>query len=145
MEDYIFLLIAVALSIFGAIKQKKKKNDENAVESNPINTEPSFMDNWLNNDFLEPLKNNLIPEPKVSFVKEKVPVIAGNEIPRQKYFHQDFKSTLPKRTLHSSLSSPITKKTDEESTDMDDSNNYLEDFSIRKAIIYSEIIKPKYF
>ena len=53
MEDYIFLIIAIVLSIFGAINQnKKKKIEENPfleAEEKPRN---SFMDQLLGADFL---------------------------------------------------------------------------------------------
>ena len=77
MEDYIFLIIAIVLSIFGAINQNKKKKIENnaflEAEEKPRN---GFMDQLLGADFLN--------EPEV----EKAPPVRMRRIKALLSYHE---------------------------------------------------------
>jgi len=145
MEDYIFLIIAIVLSIFGAINQNKKKKIEDnpftEVEEKPRN---SFMDQLLGGDFLkEPEVRNAPPVLKKP-IQVAVPPKSTIDIPRGKFYHQVFKSTLPDRPKHEMLKTTWKQKEEEEVIEGEESINYLEDFSLRKAVIYSEIMNRKY-
>lgn len=145
MEDYIFLIIAIVLSIFGAINQNKKKKIEDnpftEVEEKPRN---SFMDQLLGGDFLkEPEVRNAPPVLKKP-IQVAVPPKSTIDIPRGKFYHQVFKSTLPDRPKHEMLKTTWKQKEEEEVVEGEESINYLEDFSLRKAVIYSEIMNRKY-
>ncbi|HCY43021.1 MAG TPA: hypothetical protein DHV48_17070 [Prolixibacteraceae bacterium] len=147
MEDYIFLIIAVVISIFAAInKNKKSKIAENELETDEIKTRNYFMDQLLGEDFLE---ETIAEEPRP--VKEKqapveIPVRKVSEIQRSQHVRQPFKSTLPERIKRQSLTSikrqpepEVVNEAEEES-----SSNYFDDFSLRKAVVYSIIMERKY-
>jgi len=139
MEDYIFLIIAIVLSIFGAINQnKKKKFNENPFPEKKEEPRNHFMDQLLGSDFLD--------EPEVkkpqSVRINPVPVKVGAEA-SEKFYHQVFKSTLPDRPKHE-LIQTTRKQKEEEIGEVEESIDYLEDFSLRKAFVYSEIMNRKY-
>jgi hypothetical protein len=145
MEDYIFLLIAIALSIFGAINQNKKKKSENPFEKEEIKPRNFFMDQLLGNDFLEvpekkkpiPVRAKPVPTPPTN--KNNIVIQRGMnyQLPR-------FKSTLPDRPKHQSVLTVQRQKTENEIVEPEESIDYLEDFSLRKAFIYSQILERKY-
>jgi hypothetical protein len=145
MKDYIFLIIAIVLSIFGAISQNKKKK----IEDNPFATAEEkprnrFLDQLLGADFLNEPEVRKVPPIKI----KPVPVNLANkstiDIPRGKFYHQTFKSTLPDRPKHELIQTTWKQKQDEEIFEVEESINYLDDFSLRKAFVYSEIMNRKY-
>lgn len=145
MEDYIFLIIAIVLSIFGAISQNKKKK----ISDNPFPEEEEaprnrFMDQLLGNDFLNEPAVKKAPPVRINPVSVNVSTKSSNETPKEKFYHQVFKSTLPDRPKHQLIQTTWKPKEEEEIGEVEESVNYLEDFSLRKAFVYSEIMNRKY-
>ena len=145
MEDYIFLIIAIVLSIFGAINQNKKKK----AEANPFAEEideprNGFMDQLLDRDFLDEPVVKRAPKVRINPAPVNVVAKSTSEIPRSKFYHQAFESTLPNRPKHEVIQTSRKLKEEEEIVEEEESVNYLEDFSLRKAFIYSEILNRKY-
>jgi len=145
MEDYIFLIIAIVLSIFGAINQnKKKKAVDNPFTEDIDEPRNGFMDQLLGRDFLDEPVVKKAPPVRINQTPANVAVNATTEIPRGKFYHQTFKSTLPDRPKHELVHTSRKQKEEEEIAEVEDSINYLEDFSLRKAFVYSEILNRKY-
>lgn len=145
MEDYIFLIIAIVLSIFGAINQnKKKKIEENSFSEAEEKPGSSFMDQLLGTDFLNEPEVKKAPLVRIKPEKMNVANKSTLEIPREKFYHQVFKSTLPDRPKHELLKTTWKHKEEDEIVEDEESMNYLEDFSLKKAVIYSEILNRKY-
>ena len=145
MEDYIFLIIAIVLSIFGAINQnKKKKADDNRFAEEIQEPRNRFMDQLLSRDFLDEPMVTKAPPIRVIPTQVNVAAKSKSEIPRSKFYHQTFKSTLPERPKHERVQTTWKQKGDDEIVEADESMNYIEDFSLRKAFIYSEILNRKY-
>ncbi|HZL09233.1 MAG TPA: hypothetical protein VFC65_04495 [Prolixibacteraceae bacterium] len=147
MDDYIFIIIAVVISIFAAIKKNKKKTDEEnpAVEEaeRPRNF---FMDQLLGEDFLEVPEEEVDSQARAQAITEKVNEIRSPELNPYGKHQMGFKSTLPeiqKRNIQFRLKNQIA---DEIKAGSDAGNypGYLEDFSLRKAFVYSEIMNRKY-
>lgn len=145
MEDYIFLIIAVVISIFAAIKKNKKTEPiASAVSENEEEPENYFMDRLFNVDFPED-EEEQIPV-KIRPVAKKETLIAPAPMRPELNYRMPFKSTLPDRPGQG-IQSSLKKETlpDEEmEVETDDYAGYLEDFSLRKAFVYSEIMNPKY-
>lgn len=150
MEDYIFLIIAVALSIIGAINQNKKKKaaenlPETETEAEEDRPQNFFMDQLLGEDFLgEPIVKKA---PPVKLRKAPAHVVFKSSSNIQKienYQMSRFKSTLPERPKHKSILTIQKQKEEEEIEATEESINYLEDFSLRKAFVYSQIMERKY-
>lgn len=148
MEDYIFLLIAIALSIFGAINQNRKKKSEGQPASEQEEDARSFfMDQFLNDDddfFAE--KEEVVPYVKKPPVVTKEPVVVRQEAWQSTLRQSTFKSTLPERpksSLHTTVKSAAVEMQDDDS-ETEQGGGYLEDFSLRKAFVYTEIMTRKY-
>lgn len=147
MEDYIFLIIAVLLSIFGAInKNKKKKAAEMPAETTEEHSGNYLLDELFGDDFMEEKQT---PEVKPAPAKQSTPepkIWKEPQIVRQAYSHQPFKSSLPARAKRQSIST--MKKPDEEPVVETDqpalSGNFTDRFSLRNAIVYSTILERKY-
>jgi hypothetical protein len=147
MEDYIFLIIAIALSIFGAINQSKKKREANdplfEKKAEPRNF---FLDQLLGEDFLAEPKQEVKPLSIVKPVLKKEPLVNPMTADQTGIYHTSFVSTLPDRTkkppqpsLRKSLIEPVSSE-----DEADEMPGYLEDFSLRRAFVYSEIMQRKY-
>lgn len=150
MDDYIFLIIAVVISIFAALKKNKKK-EEATLQKQQAEPSRHFLFDQLLGDVQkeEPDDEFDFPDwPAMEPEKEKVAQPAAMpeqpkpyDIPRQA-----FKSHLPERRK-TGLQVSVKKVVEEEElveTEEAEATAYLEDFSLRKAIIYSEILKPKF-
>ena len=146
MEDYIFLIIAVVISIFAAIKKNKKKEPiVSPVAEKEDEPENYFMDQLFNLDFPEDDEEERIPA-QITPVAKKEPLMAPAPMRTQLNYQPTFKSLLPDRSgrgIQSLLKKERELKDDIED-ETDESTDYLEDFSLRKAFVYSEIMNPKY-
>ncbi len=147
MDDYIFLIIAVVISIFGAISQNKKKKAQ--VNSAPIEDKEfskSFMDQFLGEDFLDETEEEVKPVVRIKPILQKESATRVATVSHPGYYHESFKSTLPdrpKQGMQSSIRKPQPEETDSE-FETDDTPGYMEDFSLRKAFVYSEIMNRRY-
>jgi hypothetical protein len=148
MEDYIFLIIAIVLSIFGAINKKKKRGEEIAP-GGQTTEKPSknfFMDQLLGEDFLEASEPEIVQPVKPRRVIYKEPEVSQRPAMQIGLYHSTFKSTLPERKKNPTRM--MTKKVEVEDTEtaveLSEEPGIMEDFSLRKAFIYSEILQRKY-
>lgn len=147
MDDYIFLIIAVVISIFAAIKKKSKK----AAEDNPLVEKAErprnyFMDQLLGEDFLDEKEEEDIPLVRERVVVKKEPLVFTLPARQRSISQSRFQSTLPDRQK-SNLQSSFRDETVDGLAEVNGKNNYsgyLEDFSLRKAFVYSEIMGRKY-
>lgn len=143
MEDYIFLIIAVLLSVFAAIKKNKNKSDNvNPLVEKAERPRNFFMDQLLGEDFLEEKEEEVIPPVRERVVVKKEPLVYTPPANHQ----SGFKSALPVRQK-SNLQSVFKYETADELKEVHEARNnpgYLEDFSLRKAFVYSEIMRRKY-
>lgn len=152
MEDYIFILIAIALSVFGAMNKQKKKREE-AMRGMAEHERPSrsvFEDIFEGDSFM---MDNLVPPPVVKPApapptkKEKMKAPAQMQAPA-KMEHKP----LTRESLRHSYSRPerkmkvleVEKLSLEDEAKLSPKNLILKDFSLRKAVLYSEIINRKY-
>ena len=147
MKDYYFLLIAVALSIFAAIKQNLKKSDDiNPVAGKPERLRNYFMDQLMVEDFLDEPKASVAPPHRINPAPSFASSAKSKEGNSGELYHPGFKRTLPdlqKRSVQLTVRKPIDSKVEPE-LESDDTPGYLEDFSLRKAFVYSEIMTRKY-
>jgi hypothetical protein len=147
MDDYIFLIIAIGLSIFGAINQnKKKKAAENPLSENETKPRSSFLDQLLGEGFLADPQELSKPKELIKPVLKRNPLVNPMSGGQSGLYHTGFSSSLPERSKKSIQ--PTLRKSAIEITEpepeSDELPGYLEDFSLRKAFVYSEILNPKY-
>ena len=147
MGDYIFLIIAVAISIFAAINksQKARMANQQALEGG-VKPRNYFIDQLLGEDFMEEKEKKKAPRPPVQAMPEKMSFKSSADIQKGLNYHLPrFKSTLPDRPKHIPLAATKRQKREVELIEEpEETISYLEDFSLRKAIIYSQILEPKY-
>lgn len=152
MEDYIFLIIAVAISIFAAINKSQKAkmagqpNEKVDAEAQAARRRRQFMDQLLGEDFLADDEEEKAPPMRVQPAPQKVVFKSSSDIQKGlNYQLPRFRSTLPDRPKHKTITTTQWKKVEEEAVvEPEESISYLEDFSFRKAIVYSQIIERKY-
>jgi len=147
MEDYIFLLIAIVLSIFGAINKKKKITEKaNPLAEKAQRTKNFFLDQLLGENFPEDSPEIIKTPVREKPVQKTVPVVAPRPVAQSGLYHFGFKSTLPEQKTKpfQRITSKSEVKEPEIESDDSDSPGYLEDFSLRKAFVYSEIMQRKY-
>ncbi len=130
MENYIFIIIAILLAVFGAIGSGKKRMAEAEGENGPSRMKPySPLDDPLEDmDFMEekppakPTKQEKTAPPGTAYqpLQRLTPIMGTN---REEHNERArLTSCRNKTVIH-----PI-----------------MEDFSLKKAVIYSEILKRKY-
>jgi hypothetical protein len=147
MEDYIFLLIAIGLSIFGAINQNKKKKEASLNPTGKADKPGNFfLDQLLGSDFLSEPKEMEKPVPLMKPALKKETLVNPMPGKQSGLYHTSFTSTLPdraKKPLQPTLRKPVddTMANEPEEEEM---AGYLEGFSLRKAFVYSEIMQRKY-
>ncbi len=150
MEDYIFLIIAVALSIYAAINKNKKNKEapipieEGEEELQENNARNFFMDQLLGEDFLEEPKVKKPKPVKVPRVPVRAEFKSGLDMNKKGLFRSRIVSTLPERAKRPSVSSMSIQPEEVEEDLMIETGSYLDDFSLRKAVIYSQILERKY-
>ncbi|MFA5327334.1 MAG: hypothetical protein WC384_06050 [Prolixibacteraceae bacterium] len=147
MDDYIFLIIAVVISIFAAIKKNKKKEDlvspDSAVQSKPRNY---LIDQLLGDDFLAEPEEDIEPPVMPKQVLKREPLVVATPAWTPVNYKSTFKSSLPDRSSKI-IQTKTTRNLPEVIQDIEgtgEETSYLEDFSLRKAVIYSEIMNRKY-
>lgn len=193
MEDYIFLIIAVLISIFGALNKNKKKPGAESLEEHPLSRNPHadpFLDfEMADMDEEEQAQARKVQEAQAKRDRKVNPFLnfemMGMEDEEEEYerkrkeeqarrereiqarqvneatrtrFQSNwearkakayeptrFRSTLPDRPKRPVTKSQIRLKEEEEAlVEQTERSNYLEDFSLRKAVIYSTILERKY-
>lgn len=147
MEDYIFLILAIVLSIFGAINKKKKITEKaNPLAEKAQRPKNFFLDQLLGEDFLENSQEVIKPVVKEKPMKRPELVVKPIPVSRTGFYHEGFKSTLPdkKKKPFQTLTPKAEVVEPEMEYEDTDSTDYLGDFSLRKAFVYSEIMNPKY-
>ncbi|HAH25900.1 MAG TPA: hypothetical protein DCL77_19435 [Prolixibacteraceae bacterium] len=147
MGDYIFLIIAIAISIFAAINKSQKAK---LASQQPLKPEAKprnyFMDQLLGEDFLEEEQEKKVPVMPAKPLPEKVAFKSSSDTQKGLNYHLPrFKSTLPDRPKHTTIT--VAKRQNREVAaieEPEETPSYLEDFSLRKAIIYSQILEQKF-
>ena len=149
MEDYIFLIVAVALSIYAAINKNKKNKEapillEEEEELEENNARNFFMDQLLGKDFLEEPKEKKLKPMRIPQIPDRTEFKSSLDMNKKGLFKSRFVSTLPERIKRPSVSSMNLQTEENEEISTEETGSYLEDFSLRKAVIYSQILERKY-
>ncbi len=148
MDDVIVIILTLVLTIVAAINQNKKKKSPPTEQKTP--------------DFWETILGQESPLPRPVEVEEVKPPVQHKRKAPVVHQTNPVRKPIPKRMsttpIHDELSieeggrhddilSIINskKEADDAFDPHQDASGIMEDFSLRKAIIYSEIIHPKYF
>jgi len=133
MEDYIFILIAVLLSVFGAMNRKKKQGQLPVEEKDATTVHrPSVFEQL----FEDPLFREEKPQVKPPEMKTTSPLNVDR----------------PFRKPSASAPAPSARAREPQTVDDDIPDHpprrqihpLMNDFSLKKAVVYSEILQRKY-
>jgi hypothetical protein len=129
MDDILIIILTLLFTIFAAINQKKKKQGQEEKEGIPW--EEIFQGkNRVPVPAEEVIASPRKPQPKPVKKSTVVPVITEWEYPGEGLRNESVKmKTAQKR---------------DDSFETVETESYLEGFSLKKAVIYSEILSPKY-
>ena len=148
MDDVIVIILTLVLTIVAAINQNKKKKSAPAQNKTP--------------DFWETVLGQESPFPQPIEVEKNIPPVQkkaeAKQVPRPK----PTRKPEPQRMRSSALTDELSvaeggrhddilsllnsKKGFDDSIDNnEDTAGIMDDFSLKKAVIYAEIIQPKYF
>ncbi|HBL76151.1 MAG: hypothetical protein A2W90_08825 [Bacteroidetes bacterium GWF2_42_66] len=140
MEEYIFIILAIILSIVGAVNKNKKKTA--GTTGSGI---PSFFEKMMGESLFD-------EEPVVNSPKQETAPSSHPSMPKQKketlvrrqpfLSHELAERGIPKRASGLKKVENIQKK--EPVKKKERIHDLMKGFSMKKAIIYSEIIQTKY-
>jgi hypothetical protein len=142
MEDYIFLIVAIVLSVLSAISQNKKKKRTDQVTAEPkALPQNRLFDQLFSPDFFEEADEEKVqPVPARRVTTETTAIRPAAE----RFVRHEYKTTLPtivrKVKPQPEMNDQLVDEEDEGSEEV----SYLSDFSLRKAFVYSEILNRKY-
>jgi hypothetical protein len=150
MDDILIILLTLVLTIVAAINQSKKKKQQ---LPDPETKEPDFWEEILQGRTPRPHPMDTdemdhYPEP----VRKPEPVVVPKQparpIRNNPAVNPTMQFNLPKegeRNENSLRQSEIRSALEASGENAGEEKSLLEDFSLKKAVIYSEIIHPKYF
>lgn len=146
MEDYIFLIIAILLSIFGALNQNKKKAVQQDLPDEPRPRDVQ-SDPFLNFELMDVEDEEDAYERKARDEARRTEFLRSVEAKKEQASRSTLsKSTLPERPKKKIIkpSLKVIELEEQPTIATEERGSYLEDFSLRRAVIYSEILKRKY-
>ena len=144
MEDYIFLIIAIVLSVLSAVNQnkKKKKAAQEAIDQPKVQPRNPLFDQRFGGGFFDEQDEEKVVPVHIQRVKPEVKVVQPT---RESFVRHEYKTTLPPTIKRKEKPQPVKRDLlEEDSTEDNDEVSYLSDFSLRKACVYSEILNRKY-
>ena len=138
VEDLLKLLV-VALFLLPGLFGKKKKPTQTHKNPEPVEYEDPFEDFDFDgeDDFEEEAPSVATDSYDLSPEQEGTSVFAASEI-------EAALARIAQQNIQDDIISQDEIKNEEVSTNIDDQNDFLGDFNARQAVIYSEILTPKY-
>lgn len=143
MEDYIFIILAIALSIVGAINQNKKKKATGIPSGdNKVPNKTSFFDQFIEESVFgeEPINvQNYVPDSEL----QTAPVQTRKSIIPEPFLNPESEG---KKNIEPMIAvkRPEASKSKKQSSDNKNVLQIMNGFTLKKAFVYSEIIQRKY-
>lgn len=144
MEEYIFIILAILLSVFSAFNRNKNKNASGKTAAGSSSgTGTSFFDQFFGETFgleEEPAPkqtNPVVPEPIKRPIQKNIKKI------REPFLTGEMAQASRRKDLI------VLQKTIDAATVPSHPRKHrmpemMKGFSLKKAVVYSEIIRPKY-
>ncbi|WP_372773676.1 hypothetical protein [Mangrovibacterium sp.] len=153
MEDYIFIIIALVLSVFGALNQQKKKREQELQKEDDMEIPSrSVFEEFFDGDPImsDRTSENSVPPPvvkQVSSKREKLkappPMQAPSKLKYNALKHESLTHSY-RREERKTQALQLEKLKVEDDSKLTPRNLIRQDFSLRKAVVYSEILNRKY-
>lgn len=146
MDDLLLIILTLVVTVIGALgqinKKKKSTRQQNHAEGNVPEEEPDNFWDFLNEEAYSQTEQQEehLPEEEMIEEEESSPQKMDKPQPEPKITKPEYQFTA-KNEGQSIYSSEITDKAEEEKRK---TKKKRRDFSLRKAVIYSEILNRKY-
>ncbi len=147
MEDYIYILLVLAISVIGAIRQNQKRKrmmqasgdgeEAHPYEKEAIPTSPETHNNKKAHDIWDEffgVDDDFTEQPVV--IREEPVIVQEEKVIKAKEEGE--------RVLFEDQISDEIANSFNEGPMENEENTILEEFDLKKAVIFSEILKPKY-
>jgi len=161
MDDIIPFLIVVAISIIGAVSQKKKKQAKGASSvGHPFNKPENNLLNWIEEEFADKEEPFVINRPStITVAKEEIKTEKPQQevlapAPNNKFsLYNGFISSEETERIKQQEGQSVTKASailDENDITHEGKKEQTEtpppslDFNLRRAVIFSEILNRRY-
>lgn len=153
MEDYIFIIIALVLSVIGAMNSSKKKRQqamEHMGEEEGHAPRSVFEELFDDDLFMSRQEPNTVPPPVERPVAPKTKPASERQTmqapPKMEYKPMEREGLARSHRLDQSPSAApqLEKLSLDEEAKLSPKKLILKDFSLRKAVLYSEILNRKY-
>jgi len=164
LDSIIYIIIAIVLAIVNAVAQKKKKSESRAPlsadKTSGAESDSSGEQNRNPLDFLfgddedeDPVETTYAQQETVEANESEQPLESGYQKKMQEVAEQlldkeeveigsyDYDDNV---IAESAIGNALTEE-EQKQARMEGKSNFLKEFDAKKAIIYSEVIKPKYF
>lgn len=162
MEDYIFIIIAIVLSILGAVNKSKKKKMQQMENDETNERQSSIFDQFFDEPMFEepkpepvfsetqPIKmehEEMKPPEELKAPKMERPSLSRLERPKLERTPLTRLERTPLRTMKQNEPPKKKMTIEEKEEDKPISKSYssiMDGFSLKKAVVYSEIMNRKY-
>ena len=149
MDDIIVIILTLVLTVVAAINQSKKKKQQT---QQPESREPDFWEEILHGGKTFPQPVEVETEYNDEPARKPFPEMAGKKqsMPyKKKAVVNVSPASVPFREGQRNEDvlrfSGAAEKSEASEVKTIAGSNVLEDFSLKNAVIYSEILRPKYF
>jgi cell division protein FtsN len=146
MDDLLFIILTLIVTVIGALgqinKKKRSARQQNQAEGNEPEEKPDNFWDFLNEEAYSQTEQQEEHLPEEEMIEQEDPLARKMDKPEPepKITKPEYRFTA-KNEGQSIYSSEITDKADEEKRK---TKKKIRDFSLRKAVIYSEILNRKY-
>ncbi|MFP4556722.1 MAG: hypothetical protein ACLFNU_07615 [Bacteroidales bacterium] len=165
LDSIIYIIIAIVLAIVNAVAQKKKKPQQQApLISDKASADESDRDEDRNSnplDFLFGDDEEDEASVDVPYAQQETVEVSEPEQPQKSDYQQKMQEVAEQLLDNesaeigsydyddnvieeSAIGNALTEE-EQSQADLENRTDFIKEFNAKKAIIYSEVIKPKYF
>ena len=136
MDDLLVIILTLIIAVVGALSQIKKKRQQTQPKANSLNRESNNIWNILleNQEYPVEQEEEIIEPPDIEQVISTEPEVVETPTPQYEFSAENEGESI--------YGSDITKK---QNLGIHPMKKKLKDFSLKKAVIYSEILNRKYY
>ena len=144
MEEYIFIILAIVLSILGAVnRNKNKKNAANPAAPSRPARKPTIFDQFLDETLFEETPVEKQEPLTVPAPPPVAPAQRSEKVSKKPFLnHESTETQIKKKTSQIEKTEIIREKIPAKKNR--GGHDIMNGFSLKKAIIYSDIIHRKY-
>jgi hypothetical protein len=133
MEDFIVVILTMVFLIFSLLRKKPKN-----LEEDKSSFSPGFDDFFLENNLITPTENNRVAATEPQLFD------GYNPEPEYKPDYVYKRPTTKQETTQKPIETTLTNQVVERTISKKRVHPFMKDFSLDKAVVYSEILNRKF-